>query len=241
MYSKININLFRDKCLSSMQSYVIHKTMQDVKYPTTDNTAGCNREELMNRHIAEYNEYLIVFKSLTKKVRDGTNFTWITVSIKPSASCKSFVKDAAAFAKKKYVDKFFYVFEQRGEREETQGYGVHLHMVASYRKMIYLNEFERNIHRHFAEYAVDKAIWIKHIIHEFIEDKVNYMCGDKFDTKLGKVSQDRIWRIKNHLQDYYTNDLFFFVENGKARPHADATEGSSRKRVNKEREEDHPE
>ncbi len=201
-----------------MQSYVISKSMFDTQYPDSS-TKDLSREELMSMHLKRYGEYLEVYKSLTKKVRSGTNFTWVTISVKDSKKPKPFFKACAQFVEKKYVDMWFYVFEQRGEREEVAGCGLHCHMVCSYKKYLYLDEFKKNVLRHFAGYATSAAVWITYIEPRFIEDKINYCCGDKFEKKLGKVQIDRIWRVKIHIEDYYTNNFNFFIENGKARAH----------------------
>ncbi len=207
--------------------------MFDIQYPDND-TSGRSQEDLMSTHIKRYSEYAAVYKSLTKKVRTGSNFTWITISVKTTVKPKGFFKAIAKFVEKKYVDKWFYVFEQRGEREEVAGCGLHCHMVASYKRYLYLDEFKKNVLRHFAAFATSAAVWIKYIEPRFIEDKINYSLGDKFEKKLMKVSIDRIWRVKLKLEDYYTNDFIFFIEDGKARSHAESSENSSNKRVSKE-------
>ncbi len=201
-----------------MQSYVINKTMFSILWPESGEV-NLTKEQLMASHIKRYSEYLETYKSLTKKVRSGTNFTWITISVKTLTKPKAFFKAVAKFVEKKYVDKWFYVFEQRGEREEVAGCGLHCHMVASYKKYLYLDEFKKNVLRHFAGYATSAAVWITYIEPRFIEDKINYCCGDKFEKKLMKVSIDRIWRVKIKIDDYYTNDFNFFIEHGKARSH----------------------
>ncbi len=209
-----------------MQNYVISKTMFDIQYPDSS-TKDLNQEDLMNTHIKRYSEYLEVYKHLTKKVRTGSNFTWITISVKTATKPKSFFKACAQFVEKKYVDSWFYVFEQRGEREEVAGCGLHCHMVASYKKYLYLDEFKKNVLRHFAGFATSAAVWITYIKDTFIQDKINYCCGDKFEKKLMKVSIDRIWRQKIKIDDYYTNNFNFFIEHGKARSHTQVNDESS--------------
>ncbi len=218
--------------LRYMQSYVIGKTMQDILFPTSDMT-NMTQAELMSTHIKRYSEYLNVYKLLTKKVRHGANFTWITISVKTSTKPRAFFTAVAKFVEKKYVEDWFYVFEQRSEQESTAGCGLHCHMVASYKKYLYLDEFKRNVFRHFAAFATTAAVWIKYIKEEFIANRVNYMSGDKFEKKLMKVSIDRIWRqsLKPKIEDYYTNNFNFFIEHGKAREHTkknDDEEGDSK-------------
>ncbi len=203
-----------------MQSYVISKSMFDTQYPDSS-TKDLTREELMNLHLKRYGEYLEVYKSLTKKVRSGTNFTWITVSVKDSKKPKPFFKACAKFVEKKYCDKWFYVFEQRGEREEVAGCGLHCHMVCSYKKYLYLDEFKKNTLRHFAAFATSAAVFITYIKTDFIGDKIDYCLGDKFEKKLMKVNIDRIWRNKIKIEDYYTNDFNFFIKDGKGQVHKD--------------------
>ncbi len=197
--------------------------MQDVYFPDSYLYDGkANKEwtldQLMKRHIVTYSEYLSVYKTLAVAMKGGAKFTFITISARSDVKLKKFVKKVAWFCERKYVDKYFYVFEQRSENDQ-EVYGIHCHIVASYRKMLVLSQFEQNVSRTFAEFATDKAIFMNHIIDEFISDKVDYVLGDKMDKKLGKVSKDRIWRNQTSLQDYYTNDFNFFVEDGKGRPH----------------------
>ncbi len=214
-----------------MQSYVINKTMQDVYFPDSYLYDGkANKDwtvgELMTRHIATYGEYLKIYKELTFVKKSYSKYTFITISVKPSAKLKQFVKKVEWFCERKYIGNFFYVFEQRSEGEEKV-FGLHCHMVASYRAMLVLSQFEKNVHTTFASYAADSAMWMYFIIDEFIEDKVNYMLGDKFDNKLGKVSKDRIWRNENSLSDFYTNNYNFFIEDGKGRPHSSSDKAES--------------
>ncbi len=208
-----------------MQSYVINKTMQDVYFPEArlyDGKANAEwtLEELMQRHIATYADYLQIYKTLTAVIKGGANFTFITISISDDSKLKKFVEKVAWFVKRKYVDKHFYSFEQRSKPDDKKEYGVHVHIIASYRKMIVLNQFEKNVHTTFSAYATDAAIYMNFIMDEYIEDKVNYLNGDKWsDHKQLLVTQDVVWRNKNSLQDYYTNDFNFFIKDGKGVPH----------------------
>ncbi len=222
---KIIFMIQRFAYIKYMQNYVIGKCMFNVEYPDL-RTKDLDQEQVMNLHIKRYSEYLDLYKKLTKKVRTGSNFTWITISVKTATKPKAFFKACAQFVEKKYVDKWFYVFEQRGDREEVAGCGLHCHMVASYKRYLYLDEFKKNVLRHFAGYATSAAVWITYIEPRFVEDKVNYMCGDKFEKKLMKVSIDRIWRVKIKIEDYYTNDFNLFIEHGKARSQESVNEGS---------------
>jgi len=101
--------------------------------------------------------------------------------------------------------------------------------VCSFKKFIFLSDFEKRVRSMFMTFSSDHGIHLKHIVVEFISDKVNYCLGDKLEKKLGKVSIDRIWRNGRSIQDYYTNDFNFFIENGVGKIHKEEKEPSNKK------------
>ncbi len=146
----------------------------------------------------------------------------------PGKNLRKFLDRIVDLTKKTFVDKWIYVLEQVGETPDTSGDGFHTHVLFNYKSMFFYSEVQKRCRTHFASFATsDHTVHMTPHILAHVEDKVNYMLGDKLDKKLGKVSMDRIWRtsiLGKHgiIEDFYTNSFNFFIEDGKAKRHEEA-------------------
>lgn len=110
---------------------------------------------------------------------------------------------------KKWINWWAYVIEQRSETSDEFS-GLHAHMLIDRGEKVPF-EVQREFKSTFREICdVDNphCLNFKYIPHEAIEQKWQYMLGNKKDEKQSKVSIDLIFREKFKLEPYYKSDAF---------------------------------
>lgn len=115
----------------------------------------------------------------------------------------------AKLIRKKWIEKYIYVFEQRGETEEDI-HGTHIHLLI-HRKGKRASQVIREITnsvKHITDVLCDKIFNIRFVKED--DDNVarvlNYITGKKADeSKHKKQEIDKIYRQKYGLKDFYQN------------------------------------
>ncbi len=109
----------------------------------------------------------------------------------------------------------YYAFEQRGETLEDCGKGFHLHILfhkptgKNTQPTMLINQTYntfKSLYDNPKETAIKqiKKTAYKIYIPEFYEEKLAYICGDKWDEdKLLKTTLDKTFRENNNLRLYY--------------------------------------
>lgn len=116
------------------------------------------------------------------------------------------IKYAEKVVKFVYIKKYCYVIEQRfsgipDDRNKQLGDGIHLHMLVNKGEYKF-SHLKRDINRVFKN--VNSNIDIKNIREGDIQKVQGYMTGvKKEEFKQVKQEQDRIWREKQHLREFY--------------------------------------
>lgn len=115
----------------------------------------------------------------------------------------------ARLIRKKWIEKYIYVFEQRGEAEDNI-YGTHIHLLI-HRKGKRASQVIREITnsvKHVTDVMCDKTFNIKFVKEddENVARVLEYITGVKADeSKHKKQEIDKIYREKYGLKDYYQN------------------------------------
>lgn len=133
-------------------------------------------------------------------------FIWFTMNPRFDVPFEKIKKLAESFVKKKAVTKYFYTFEVISEEHRH----IHMHIVIEYACRPW--DMLRAIKRHFVEVTNvnnTEILHIDYIREELIEQKINYMLGDKEEDKLPDVVHTREWRILNNLPPYYESSPTF--------------------------------
>jgi len=138
-----------------------------------------------------------------QKLKSIDSFQWVTVNPKPETSFESFKKDVDKYVNQKHIEAAEYVYEQRGSNDDTMGQGFHVHLLVKTKTN--KADFEKRTRAKFSKYCGnDKHIYMKSCPLKFIKDKQAYMRGEKIEPgKETKCEIDKLWRIKNNLNQYY--------------------------------------
>lgn len=139
------------------------------------------------------------------KPKFKTDTYLVTVNPAPSVQLHELKQSVEQYVDMKFVKEVDLVYEQRADTEETAGKGMHVHMLV--KTNTNNADFQKRTRPKF-EHLVgipDLHVDIRPVHPAHIADKRNYMRGNKTgEGKAEKVVIDRVWRIKNNLNNYYT-------------------------------------
>ena len=164
-------------------------------------------------------------------------FYFITISPKPNTDFNDFKDSVESCVNWIFMEEGLYAYEQRGANDEECGNGFHVHIILIKYNVKPKTLLTRLItkFKKFCEPdktgSYENVINVKQKRNEFLQDKLDYIRGLKHDDdKPDKVYQDKQWRTKLNLQNYYTFDLETDKEvKGKR---GGAREGAGRKKKN---------
>ncbi|AXH77931.1 MAG: putative replication initiation protein [Cressdnaviricota sp.] len=132
---------------------------------------------------------------------------WITINPKPDTKLDVFLKLLEKSINKKWIDKYYYNIEQRGETLENIGTGLHSHMLIVPSSHKRKSEVHREFHSTFKAIVGNKLhVHIQDFPDNIIQDKLDYLNGLKWDgEKQTKINMDINFRLNNKLNIIYTN------------------------------------
>lgn len=140
-----------------------------------------------------------------KVQQDFTRFYFVTVNPKPDTALSDFLKVLQKFTDRKMCQRVLYALEQRSEDSATMGAGMHAHLVVVSPE----KNFVTNTINTFKNVVGNRAaIDVKSLPRQYLEDKVNYIKGNKdSDSKMRKVCVDQVWRAHHSLQHLYAKNF----------------------------------
>ena len=145
------------------------------------------------------NPLMKIIKDAGKEGKKVYTTWWATASLDDKKDIKDNLKNIQKAMTKKWIEKYEYVIEQRGETEEEAGKGIHVHYLITGKKPY--SQIQRELANTL---QVDKAyIHVKPANN--IDGLRSYMAGQKTDEKLKKVEIDKFFRTKHNIESYYTS------------------------------------
>lgn len=179
----------------------ICKKVEYVKYQL-GKQIDCKQEK--------FNE-LQVLKDELNREEQMNYLGFFTLNFSPNVSLDNITKCITKIVSKKWMKSWAYCYEQRGETLKTVQ-GIHIHLVffrGNHRPARCCSEVFNSYHQFQGRtYEKVKENDFKFYPYEFLQDKLQYMSGNKWDKdKLKKVKVDTRWRKKNDLQRIYINNL----------------------------------
>lgn len=135
------------------------------------------------------------------------SFYWfVTVSVKPGVTFQEFEKAVKKQISKKIIKTYFYVYETRHLPDETNKLfeGLHCHMLLYSTVRPY--DFKKSTKNTFKDLCTinnPEIMNFKNIPEDLIQDKINYMLGDKKESKQKGVSLTKAFRTRNNIEEYY--------------------------------------
>lgn len=131
-----------------------------------------------------------------KGSKGQSKIVWLTINPKPQISFSDFKKTVDKFLTRTFVRNVKYVYEQRGETEETMGKGFHVHILYDKDKCVSPSQMTTYIQNSFKHCVGNlKSIDIKFYLTAIREEKEQYLLGNKWnEDKSPKLAIDIKWR-----------------------------------------------
>lgn len=190
-----------------LQSEVIK--MQYKKYYSEIIGKKLARQEFAGTPLQEvYNEAM----SLRRSDQEG-QFYFITICPYPDTNIKDFIKVMDKVLKKKWIENYVYVYEQRQDDPDGIFYGIHTHMIVQ-RNGIAKSDVIREVYNTCKNIVGSKqSIDVKLIKTQHdLDVNINYILGQKStEEKRKKQIVDKIFREKNSLQSYYEKNFSQYI------------------------------
>ena len=144
--------------------------------------------------------YLPLQEYLKASKAEDRHNAFITINWKPGTTPENTHNIITNIITKKWIDEYAITWEQRGEDEDSLGTGYHNHIL-----LINLEKPKSQIHREI--YSTVKNLVgnkfhvdVRMIPASWIDDKLEYMKGNKWDpAKAKKAQMDKLFRSKYEL------------------------------------------
>lgn len=147
-----------------------------------------------------------------KLIEDAVNRTmtkppyfFMTINPQKGTSLEALQIKVEKFTARKIVQRYCYVYEVRREEDVKEDQGLHCHMIIKYQN-IRPYDFKvaaKNTFKTICDSQNPHCLNFKQISENIIEDKVNYMLGNKKDAKLSGVIATVNYRTANELDEIY--------------------------------------
>ena len=141
-------------------------------------------------------------------IKSKTNYIFLTIN--PNTErlpLKDFINGMYKMMSKPWIQKYLYVFEQRGESLETLGNGYHFHAIIEKPKNKSFNHMIRELSSSGNRYCDTSNFHffnVKYLSEEEKNRKIIYITGRKADeAKHKKQDMDILWRSKVNLLSHY--------------------------------------
>lgn len=161
-----------------------------------------------------HKDFRKLYDKLSVDENDKCEWIWLTINPRPDIEIKETKKVVEKYVKRTFIEKYVYVYEQRGSKENKKpiGTGHHCHLL-----------IKRNIEANVSIYDIkkrtkmsfknitdvnnNKIFHYKNMPEKYVQDKINYMTNKNLDEehkdKEQKQEMDVEWRIENDLKEMY--------------------------------------
>lgn len=105
------------------------------------------------------------------------------------------------YTKRAFIKNYIYSFEQRGEIDNARGKGIHAHILVR-QTATDAAQFKRDTKNSFKK-VTQHGVHFRYINTD-VDQAIPYIKGiKKDDEKDEKITQDKLWRRENNLEDWY--------------------------------------
>lgn len=138
---------------------------------------------------------LKMLESQANAVSSKPPYLFVTVNPRPEVTLTELKKSIEKFLKKKSISQYFYVYEVR-----TENTGLHCHILLKYDIKPY--DFKRstkNTFKNVCDSSNPSCLNFKFVEEDTLQSKVEYLLGDKKDSKKKGVNFSIEYRKKNNI------------------------------------------
>lgn len=187
--TELEISKIYKKSATKLLEKIIYAKMVDDYYNTGKVPFHTTNEKINTIIDETYNKYA------TKPP-----YWFITINPRPDVMLDEFKKKIEKITKKVTVKEYFYVYEVRKQDHS----GLHCHMIVRTTDRPY--NFKRGIKntvKSICDVENSCILNFKNIVEDVIRDKIDYMLGQKKNSKMAGVLATVAYRKENLLNDYY--------------------------------------
>lgn len=149
---------------------------------------------------------LTIMNSTYQRLATKPPYWFITINPRPNVSLEEFKKRIEKIVRKVSVKEYFYVYEVRKQDFS----GLHCHMIVRTTARPY--DFKRGIKntvKSICDCENSSILNFKNITEDVIRDKIDYMLGQKKDSKMAGVLATEEYRKENVLDKFYESSTPF--------------------------------
>ena len=170
-----------------------------------------------------YNECELLRNQLKEKEdkENKLNVCFITISPDPKivgeyADVNQYLQIMKKITNYKWMKRWVYVLEQRGDTEATQGKLIHIHLLFfldGKKPSHAIREVERNV-KHLCDTSHSSVFNVRRCKDddENVLRLANYITGRKKDEhKHAKQEVDKLWRNNNNILPFYQNNFLDYI------------------------------
>lgn len=130
-------------------------------------------------------------------------FMLVTINIRPGVTFEELDKKVQKFTRKKTVPRYFYVYEVRGPDDA----GIHCHALVQYAGRPYdFRRSTKNTFKTVCDVNNPQILNFKFVDSEHLGSKIDYLMGEKKDSKLDGVEHSKNFRAKYSLEPFYESN-----------------------------------
>ncbi len=148
-----------------------------------------------------------LFEKWMDRKRPKPSYVFITLNLKDDLFFPSFIQRISKSVLKKWIVWYVYAFEQRSQSGPEYG-GYHVHMLINRGQKspsLVKNEFKTTFRQLIAT-DNPHCLNFKFIDYSVIDQKIDYILGEKQSKKLALVDRDREMRKFFLLDDHYCSE-----------------------------------
>jgi len=146
-----------------------------------------------------------IFNSI-EEIEEKTEWLFITINPRPDVEFNTFKQIITKISQKKWMQLYYYVYEQRGINESELGKGFHSHILINRcgKKHSQIRSEIANTIKHICDTSNPHCYNIQYCKNTDLEKRKNYILGTKApEDKQIKQTMDIIWREHLGLENYY--------------------------------------
>jgi len=157
---------------------------------------------------------LLYEELLKKKDKEHSDIIFITINPRPDVPFDDFKSIMEKISRKKWLQRYLYVFEQRGDTPENAGLKPHAHLIL-YRDGKKPSQVIREISnsvKHITNVEHDEIFNVRFVNEEdqSVKNVFNYVLGTKASVdKHAKQEIDILWREQIGIKKYYSKGIEF--------------------------------
>lgn len=155
---------------------------------------------------------LLYEELLKKKDEEHSDMIFITINPRDDVPFEDFKSCMEKISRRKWLKRYLYVFEQRGDTPDKIGFRPHGHLIVyrdGKKPSQVIREIQNSV-KHITNIECDRIFNIRFVdeTDESVKNVFNYVLGKKANPdKHAKQEIDALWREQTGIKKYYSKGI----------------------------------